>query len=185
VRRGIAMKPGAVHVSEPLEYSISPSPDSQRRWRLSFRLGLVYLLLLAVLMAFQVPPLMEMTRTLLEAPLHTPYVAAIIVLNMVSVAMMFGNVLAVAGYARAARGRSPRRLFLIYALTQGSFWVLGLAVAVLLAIHGPFRYSTANGGTSEIWMAWYALLVLPVAFALMSLPLVALAFAPIRRACFT
>jgi hypothetical protein len=179
------MKPGAAHVSEPLEYSISPSPDSQRRWRLSFRLGLVYLFLLAVLMAFQVRPVMEMTRTLLEAPLHNPYIAGLTLLTTIPMAMMLGNVLAVAGYARAARGRSPRRLFLIYALTQGSFWGLGLAVAAPLAVHGPFRYSTANGGASEIWVAWYTLLVLPIVFALMSLPLVAMAFPPVRRGCFT
>src|SRR5437762_12999041 len=115
------MKPGAAHVSEPLEYSISPSPDAQRHWRLGFRLGIVYLMLIAALLAFQERSLMEMTRTLLQAPLHSPYIAGLTLLTTIPMAMMLGNVLAVAGYARAARGRSPRRLFLIYALTQGSF----------------------------------------------------------------
>ena len=164
---------------------MSASPDVQRRWRIAFRFGMLYLILLGVMVAFQLRAMMSMIQMLSQAPLHEPFMIGFVLLNTVLMAIICGNVIAVVGYARAARGRSPRRIFLVYALTQGSFCILGLAVAVLLMRQPTYSYSTANGGTSTVVLSWYSVLVLPVAFAVFSLPLVAMAFRPVRRGCFT
>ena len=167
-----------------LDYAMSASPDVQRRWRIAFRFGVLYLLLLGVIIAFQVRPMMNMIQMLSEAPLHEPFMIGIVLLTMIPMAMMCSNILAVVGYARAARGRSPRRIFLVYALTQAGFCVLGFAVAAALMQQRSYNYS-ATRGSSTIALSWYSLLVLPIGFALFSLPLVAMIFRPVRRGCFS
>ena len=177
------MEPPQTNPSGALEYAMSPSPLAQNRWRIAFRLGIVYLLLLAGMLALQVRPAMQMVEMLRDAPIYKPFVVGIILLNTIPMAMVLSNVLAVAGYAQASHGRSPRRLFLIYALAQASLWVLCLADAAFLSSQSPFNYKTPNG-SSSIGVAWYTLLVLPVGLAVLSIPLLALAFPSVRRGCF-
>ena len=166
----------------PLGYAPPREATPARAWRVALGLGLFYLLLLAILLAFQVRPMLDFGRFISDAPLDNPFVIGMILMQTIPSAIVCTNVLAVAGYARGALGRSARGPFLVYVLVQPALIALEVAAVAFVVWHGPFNFSTPTG-ISSVGVPVTSLVMIPPFALLLSLPLVALLFPSVRRAC--
>jgi hypothetical protein len=168
----------------PLAYAVVRNNPAPRAWRAATVLGLVYLLLLGIVLALQVRPMLHFMSFVADSPRREPFMIAFLMMQTLPVGIVCTNALAVAGYAVAARGHSPRALFVTYALAQSALIALVAGAAALLVWHGPINFTTQRGAVSGVGVPARSLVLIPVVSAVLSLPLVALLVPKVRRACF-
>jgi hypothetical protein len=151
-----------------------------RHWRRLLWLGAVHLVVMLVLIGVSVPGFLLLAQMLGGQPRGDWFVMALVAQALALLVMMLANGLAVAGYAAAVRGRSPRRWFIVYVPTQLALMTLQYALLIVLAAASPHQPSP----TSSIGVSQVGLVVMPVAYVVVNLPLFLLLFPRIRRGCF-
>jgi hypothetical protein len=158
--------------------SFEASSFPLRRWRQLLWLGVVHLAAMLVLIGVSVPGMLMLVVS--GQPLSDWFVMAILAQGAALLLMMLANGLAVAGYAAAVRGRSPRRWFLVHAPTQLALMALQYGLLIVLTAASPHWSSpTSSMGVSQV-----SLIIMPVAYVIVNLPLFLLVFPGIRHACF-
>jgi hypothetical protein len=160
--------------------SFGANTFAARRWRQLLWLGVVHLAAMVGLIGVSVPGMQALVQTLGGQPRGDWFVMAMLAQAAAMFLMMLVNGLAVAGYATAVRGRSPRRWFLAYAPTQLALMALQYALLIVLVAASPHSSSP----TSSIGVSQVSLFIMPVAFVILNLPLFLLLLPRIRRACF-
>lgn len=172
-------RPPAANV---LIYVSRPAGTPRRNWRVASWLGVAYLLLLVLFLASDVWPMRFHLTFLKGAKMH-PYVVAFTLIQTIPPALACMNVLPVAGCALGVRSRCARKPLLVYAAVQGSLVALMLGATAYVVWTGRFQYSAAPNRSAGIVVEGRALVVAAAASVLLSLPLLALLVARVRRAC--
>lgn len=159
---------------EMLTYVSGPEASHTQGWRAWFWVAIAYLLLLGVLLAAGVWPMRFSLAFLTRRSEYRQYHPAFILLYTIPPALACLNVLPVVGCALAARGRSPRTAFAVYAVVQASL------VALMLAATG---YCVWRSPLHSVWVSPGAFVVAAAASLLLSLPLLPLLIRWVRHAC--
>ena len=174
------MMADSVAESNTLAYATGAPPELTRRaWRILLWLSAIHLLALLSLIGVTMRAMVSLFEFLRGASVLDWYVIGTIVHNGAGTVMMLVNALAVAGYAVALRGRSPRKWFLIYVPTQLALMLTVYALTIALALGSPHQVTPS----SSMGMGRIAIVSAPVAFVIVALPLFLMLFPRIRRAC--
>ena len=153
---------------------------SPRRWRHLLWLGVAHLVVMVALIGISVPGVLMLVGLLAGEPWRDWFIVGLVAHNASIPIMMLANALAVAGYAAAVRGRSPRRWFLLYVPTELALMALQYGLLLLLTGNSPLQTSRS----SSVGVSGIALFIMPAAYVILNLPLFLLLFPRIRRACF-
>ena len=162
--------------AKPSLSALSPSS-----WRVLLWVGVGHLVAVVVLLAVGLRGVLNAVAFVRTLPTHNWFVAGLFVSMLTTPVIVLMNVLAVAGYAAGARGRSPRRWFVIYAPVQAALMLIQSLVTAGMALAGTY---TPPGTTTTVGVKPLGLLLLPLVYAVLGLPLFLLLFRRIRRGCF-
>ena len=167
--------------ANPLPYATgAPSSLSRRGWKALFWVGTIHFGAFLGMLALSARGVLSLFEFLRGQAVLDWYVIALLIQQFGIPVMGFVNLLAVAGYATAMRGASPRTWFVIYLPTQMGLMLIQYAVAIALVAGSPHQM----GPNSSLGTSRWILVGQPIAFIVLGLPLVLLLFPRIRRGCF-
>jgi len=168
-------------LTSPLAYATGARPPlSRRAWKALLWVGVAQSAVMVAVLALSARALLSLFEFLRGQPILDWYVTGLLVHHFAVPAMGLTNVLALAGYAAGMRGRSPRPWFLVYVPTQLGFMAIQYAIAIALVAGSPHQV----GPNSSVGTGAVRLVQLPVAFAIVGVPLLLLLFPRIRKGCF-
>jgi hypothetical protein len=168
-------------VSNPLAYASGVrSALARGEWKVLVWFGVIHFAAFATLLALTAPGFLRLWEFLHGQPAFDWYVTGLLAHQLALPVLGLTNLLAVAGYAAGLRGGSPRPWFSVYVPTQLGLMAVSYGISVALVSGSPH----AVGPSSSVGTGGLQLVLLPVGFVVVGLPLVLLLVPRIRRGCF-